>query len=411
MKRTIVILMACFLISGLTQAQSAETITNSSVVKMVKARLSDELIIDMIQNSEVKFDLDEAAIQNLKAENVSATVIKEMQNSLLRSITEKEKQATQPGSVEKKTESGKHTGEVDQEDGKEAKVTPQSSVIDALGYVAPLKLLVTYFETEFETMSVTISGWNKQIKASLDEVEKINNEIADIEKQLREKKNANANSYDSEILLLYKNLNDSRLKYGQAKEKMLKQGEDITRKLADISKEQERSSGKEFDEVSQRVKAFEGDPSKASIPVVVTFNPLMVIDKTAVYIFPATEMLYWYQNELENIHNLILEWNQKSSEIAGQNDILNKKLEPMQRQMEEYKTNAKKFKSEISALKKQISATEKEKKQLAAKMETEGNLLADELKKMCKDIQSSARERFTDIIGNINYCYKEKLNL
>lgn len=413
MKRTIGILLSCILITGLIQAQTEATITNSSVIKMVKARLSDELIIDMIQNSGVNFDLSESAVQNLKAENVSQAVIKEMQNSVPRTASSKtqEKALAQTAVTEKTSEVQKPPVEVTQPEKSEIKELTQIRVINALGSIAPVKSLVTWYETEFETMSVTISGWDNQIKVSLDEVARINNDISGLESQLREKKNANANNYDSGILLLYKSLNDDRLKFRQSKEKMLKDGEAITKKLAEISKDQERSMSKEYDDVSQQIKSFESDPSKATDPVAITFSALKLNYNPARNILPATEMCYWYKNELDYIYGMIEEWNKKAREIAEQSVVLNDKLAPMQHQMEEYKTSSKKFKNEISALKKQINATEKEKKQLAAKMETESNQLAEELKKHCKDAQNSAKERFEDIIGNINYYYQEKLNL
>ncbi len=44
-------------------------------------------------------------------------------------------------------------------------------------------------------------------------------------------------------------------------------------------------------------------------------------------------------------------------------------------------------------------------------MENDSKELADYLKKNCLEIQNSVKERFEDIIGNINYSYQEKLNI
>jgi hypothetical protein len=413
MKRTIGVFIACILTVSLIQAQNQEAITNNSVIKMVKARLSDELIIDMIQNSEINFDLSEGAIQNLKDESVPVEIIKEMQNAVLKQSSKevKNNQASSTTPPENKPEAPKQVPADTQPVKNETEGTLTPQVINALGYAAPVKSLVSYYENEFEMMSVTISEWDRQIKASLDDAARINEEIAKTESELRDKKNASAENYDSAILLLYKRLAEDRLKYKQIKEKMLQDGANISKKLAELSKNKERSIGKEYDEVSQQVKSFDADPSKADLAVAVTFNKLKINDKTTYFITPATELLYWHQNEIYKVRDLIENWNKKAMEIAQQNVVLNNQLEPLQRQMEEYKTSPKKFKSEISALKKQINATEKEKKQLTWKMSNESSEMAGELKKTSEEIKNSAKERFTDIIANINYYYQEKLNL
>lgn len=59
-----------------------EIITNVSVIKMTKAKLSDDLIIDVINTSEVNFDLTVESMVNLSNNGVSSTVIKEMKNAM-----------------------------------------------------------------------------------------------------------------------------------------------------------------------------------------------------------------------------------------------------------------------------------------------------------------------------------------
>ncbi|MBE0678360.1 MAG: hypothetical protein IH592_06305, partial [Bacteroidales bacterium] len=72
MKKHIFLILTGLLIAIVISAQNPETLTNSSVVKMSKARLSDELITDMIQNSPVRFDLSSGAIKSLEDEGVTA---------------------------------------------------------------------------------------------------------------------------------------------------------------------------------------------------------------------------------------------------------------------------------------------------------------------------------------------------
>ncbi len=71
MKKHISLILTGLFIAVMVNAQNPETLTNSSVIKMSKANLSDELITDMIQNSPVKFDLSDSALKQLGQPKVS----------------------------------------------------------------------------------------------------------------------------------------------------------------------------------------------------------------------------------------------------------------------------------------------------------------------------------------------------
>ena len=66
-----------FLMSPLS-AQNSDLLTNSAVLKMVNAKLSDELIIDVIRSSKVNFDLSSASVDELVRQKVSQPVIEAM---------------------------------------------------------------------------------------------------------------------------------------------------------------------------------------------------------------------------------------------------------------------------------------------------------------------------------------------
>ena len=70
-------MVALFAVSNL-QAQSADALTNTTIIKMVKGKLSDDLIIDEINSSKVNFDLSDDGIKSLTASNVSDQVIQAM---------------------------------------------------------------------------------------------------------------------------------------------------------------------------------------------------------------------------------------------------------------------------------------------------------------------------------------------
>lgn len=60
----------------------SEVLTNATISDLVKARLADEVIINLIKNSRVNFDLSETAIQTLTGQGVSPAVIDAMKNAM-----------------------------------------------------------------------------------------------------------------------------------------------------------------------------------------------------------------------------------------------------------------------------------------------------------------------------------------
>lgn len=75
MKKFVSVIFILFFVINYLQAQPAEKLTNSTIIKMVKAKLSDDLIIGEINNSEVNFNVSPDSIKYLSAENVSSPVI------------------------------------------------------------------------------------------------------------------------------------------------------------------------------------------------------------------------------------------------------------------------------------------------------------------------------------------------
>jgi len=62
--------------------QATEILTNSSIIKMVKSNLSDDLIINVINSSTVNFNTSIDSIISLSSQNVSSPVIKAMKNAM-----------------------------------------------------------------------------------------------------------------------------------------------------------------------------------------------------------------------------------------------------------------------------------------------------------------------------------------
>lgn len=61
-------------------AQDTEVLTNNTIIKMVKAKLGEDVIINKIKNSKTNFDLSTDGLISLKEASVSNTIINVMQN-------------------------------------------------------------------------------------------------------------------------------------------------------------------------------------------------------------------------------------------------------------------------------------------------------------------------------------------
>ena len=67
--------------------QTINALTNTSIINMVKEKLSDELIINIIKSSNVDFNVSVDSMINLSNNNVSSAVIKEMKNAMKKKTT------------------------------------------------------------------------------------------------------------------------------------------------------------------------------------------------------------------------------------------------------------------------------------------------------------------------------------
>jgi hypothetical protein len=63
---------------------ATDILTNESIINLVKAELSDEFIIKIINKSEVNFNLSVDSMIELSDQNVSSALIKEMKNAMKR---------------------------------------------------------------------------------------------------------------------------------------------------------------------------------------------------------------------------------------------------------------------------------------------------------------------------------------
>jgi hypothetical protein len=445
MKKIFIILVGLS-VAGLLHAQTDDTLTNKSIIKMTRAKLADELIIDVIESSDINFDLSPDAIINLKSENVTAAVIEAMKKKAgppkapITSnppLPEKEKpqNRTEPVSAPAAAVAvpAPKVAEPETAPQETVKQTPvpvktqyppqpltiaakagtetvePAVTIEALKYLVPLKTLVGFHEKEFRELTNYIIQWDKQILDQTAEINRINSQMQLIEAEMRGKKNADANKYSGGILALIMKQTVYRQRYKQAKNNLIAVGDVIAKKFDYIGKETNRALGSQYDESRQRVKSSAASQATAAATVAMTFPRLSIISNTTKYLVPLTEMLSWHQNKINEIQLLVKKTNAKVVEVSAKDAQLSKQLELIDGKLEEYGAKPKSFKSEIAALNKQNKAIEKQRKTLAKQMENDSNELADYLKQSLAESQDSVKQRLEDIIQNMTYMFQEQL--
>jgi len=411
MKRSISLILSLFFAASLLQAQTPETLTNSSVIKMSKANLSEELITDMIKSSPVQFDLSESGLKGLESANVSPVVIEAMKTAagftgqaVVKNdpVPEKQKAEVIPEPQKQVTYFAAAN---------EADKTRPEQTFEALNYVGPLTELIKFNENQLKSFETVIFEWDKQVLLYMADIEKVNGQIQQVESELREKKNADTKAYSADILALQKKLGLYRGTYSQSRETMVKGGEKIAGNLEEIRNESLRVIGKRYGEVIQQVGSSKTDPAAGENSVSVSYAKRPVNDQIVRYITPTTEILAWYQNEIDALSVIIRDWNPRVTRVIEADGILLKQLVPIEAKLEELKVNTKLNKTEIATLKKQVSEIEKSRKQLADQMKDDSKELASVLKQVNQSNQESLKQRFTDIIENITYSFQEKLSL
>lgn len=412
MGRKIFAIISGLFLAGLVCAQNADTLTNNSIMKMVKAKLSDELVIEVIQSSPVRFDFAESSMTILKEQNVSQTIIEAMKKA---SGFTNEATPDLLAKPENKTPSVAIPAPPSQEKPVTAEPAVAPAVKSAepaaeevaIGYAAPLKNLITFHEAQFDELVSAIEKWDKKINALTDTKKRAWGLVTQTGDLLTEKKNADAKGFSSEIIDLKKKLNGYREDYKKTKDDMMKGGETIVKEIENFNSQKIKAAGNAYSDASQEIKSADNDPSTSPVTVSVTPKSLQMGDKTNSYLSPLQEMLVWHRNMITEIEKVIKKWNEKVKETYASDKELSLQLEPLKSKLDSYQSDTKKYKTEIAALKKQISVVEKGRKNLRGKMDDDSRELAGYIKDVKADIQKTLEQRSADIIENINYSFRE----
>ena len=505
MKKVLSLLLIALFAVNYLHAQTSDALTNTTIIKMVKGKLSDELIIDEINSSKVNFDLNIESLTVLSNANVSEKVIQAMrtangiqnpgtptatlppasnttpaatpltqiekttQTSDIAAIdtrkaqsapepqtkdailplenslyTEKDtipesiaivnpapEQKTTPEPVAKAVEpTAQPAPEISKSELPDAKLTVETQgtengisvlieqpalTVETESYVESVTQLIPFYNNEFSSLAGVIQDWDKKLRASLQKEKQNIEAIAKIEKQLTDKKNADAKPFSQDIIDQKKNLLLSWEQRKKIKADMATEGKTLAEELKKISKATDSEIDAKFKEVSRNVKSADPDPSVRGAPKTANIPKQKFNSTITGYFAPVTMMLACYQNEILSVQNTINIWNVKALNRIQKDSELRARLDPLQKELSQYLANSKQDqklkKKEISSLKKQCDAIEKERKQLAKQMADDSSQLSEELIRMKTEVQAVVLQRFTDIIENIEHSYQDKFNL
>lgn len=479
MKKLVTFLLLTLFAVNLLHAQTTESLTNSTIIKMVKGKLSDDLIIDEINSSKVNFDLSDESVKTLMAGNVSDQVIQAMKaanetqnptppteiivpaavaTTAVIPLTQDEA-AVQPEIIPLKDTLAQPETEVPVLSLKDTIVAPATSqvaeaiiqpekepiiietapskalsventksesgttiviekpalTIEAISYVIPVTELIPFYNKEFSSLTDAIKEWDKKTRASLEKEKQTLDAIAKTEKELTDKKNASAKQFTKDIIDQNNTLVQSWGTHKSIKIEMITEEKKLIEELKKISVETDNAIDAKFKEVIKNVKSANPDPSKGETAKSINIPKQKFNSKVTNHFAPVAMMLVCYQNEIISLQDVIAAWNEKALNSIQKDSELKKQLDPLQDELTQYtatsKQNQKLKKKEISALKKQCDNLEKERKQLAKQMGTDSEKLAEDLNKVKAEVQGVVKQRFTDIIENVEHSYQEKYNL
>jgi predicted nucleic acid-binding Zn-ribbon protein len=271
--------------------------------------------------------------------------------------------------------------------------------------------LIRFTENKYEGLELTLSEWDRQVRGHIADINKVKDQMQEVENELRSIKNADTKVFGEEIATLKGKQEAYRKNYRQSKDIMIKGGGNIVKQIETMSSNVVRDIGKAYSEAGQKVGSSRQDPSSGKMPVTLRYTVKESGNGCVSYLVYVNEMLAWYQNEIREIKKLIDEWNPRVDGLVREDAQLRSQAEPIESRISELGSNAKQNKTEISNLKKQLAGIEKSRKQLESRMEDDAKELSATVKKMSQTSQESVKERFADIAENITYSFSEKLSL
>lgn len=334
MKKLISVFVFALFAVNFVFAQTGEPITNGTIIKMVKGKLSDDLIIDEINSSKVNFDLSEDGLKTLKAGNVSDQVLQAMR-------TANDKQNPAP-----------------------ATVTNEPAAI-----AAPAVKAVT----QTESPAAAAAAPPSEIPAARPETDTINEDIAASD-------SATMTVTDEPVA----NAEDSITPAVAA------EGVTVTQP------EEEAATG------TLPSKALLVETAIAEDGRLVTIEKPALTIETISYVYHLADLVSYCNKEFDSFSTFIKNWDQKLRASMEKEQLNTEAISNLEKELTDLKNaSAKPFSSEIIEKKKNLVALWEKHKTIKAEMVNEGKILAEELKKVSKDTESTVDAKFKEVSKNV----------
>lgn len=426
MKKFVLVLSILILAVGHSFSQSSETLTNSTILKMVKANLSDEIIIDEINNGTVNFNLSSDSLDLLVKQNVSSSVIaamktagkeimetpvSESQNTVETPVTETSQVDIQlPSPLTIKEESW--TDEIPDPENRNYVVQRSGTQVNSISYVNHLNDLVLFYDQQFISLLKIIQKWDMHVAQQIQKEKDLSDKMNKLRNDLNEEKNATAQPFNSKISNLKASLAKVRTEHNLLREKFTSYGKFLSQELTNLDKTTESQIKEKFDEVTKKISKDDPDPSVSESFELIEiprkkFKADLVVHLTPVTIIPA-----FFENEILQVRDTIEIWSGRAFNLIKKDATVKAKLDPLTKKLAGYLSESKEKqklnKLDINALKKECATLTKERKNLAKQMEKESEQLADNISTLKEQIIAAINERFLDAIENLNQTYQDK---
>jgi hypothetical protein len=425
-KSTIIKFVFVFALSlSFFHLQAQTTLYNATVIKMAKAGLDDDLIMDEIISSKVQFDFSADSLKALSEANVSRALIEHMKlvNSKQNQNTSTQENTTTAFIKEEKKPSAptitKDTITIAKVPEQIAPVAKKpisknsfesnSLVITTINYISPIQELVMFFDSEYQSLYKKISIWDKQLKDSLNKINQQKILVEKTEAELATKKNMDANAYDNNIDVLRNQLNKQRENYLTTKRNFENRRITLTTEIQLMNNNLIKNSSTKYSDVSKMIKKYDTTPAQGEQSKKTTINQAPIPTDLSHNIAALSQMLYYYRNQIQALNTLIIEWNNKALKIITEDAELKKQLALKENEYKTIKQDAKANKKKIQTIKSEISDIESKRKALKKQMNNDSNTLSKLIKDANGRVQNILKIRFADIISDINYCFQETL--
>ena len=334
-----VLLFALFAVPDL-HAQSVVALNNTTIIKMVKAKLSDDLIIDEINSSKVNFDLSNEGIKTLTASNVSDEVIQAMKAAY-------KAQEPAPSSV-----------------------TINPEVDAAPAAIVPAAIVLSQDE-------------QPDVSAILQE-----NDTAEEQAPAELQSTAEQAAVAASIAPATDMIAESKITVTSPIEKEISTEPVIP--VNEVVKS----------EMPVKMLTIEATATEKGMLILIEQPALSFV--TISFVQPVSELIPFYNSEFSSLAVVIREWDNKLRASLEKEKQSLLKISKIEKELTIRKnSDAKPFSKEIIDQNKNLVLSWEQHKKIKSEMVTEGKKLAEDLKKISKETESAIETKFKEVSKNV----------